>query len=109
MADLDEVSRLLGSLESAVSNLGRRFDRLESRMDERDSTLGEMQDVADRAANDLRYLKDVITSDVKPVTDQVKQWRQMGLGALGIIGIGGTAFGAGVLWLLGQLGWIKLP
>lgn len=109
MAGLDDVSRLLGSLESAMSDLSRRFDRLETRMDERDTTLSDMQDVADRAANDLRYLKDVIADDVKPITDQVKQWRQMGLGALGIIGIGGTAFGAGVLWLLGQLGWIKLP
>jgi len=31
--------------------------------------------------------------DSKAVTDQVKQWKLMGLGALGVVGIGGTTLG----------------
>lgn len=108
-SEMNTLNRLLGNLEAGMEALGKRFDRLEERMDERDDTLNDMQTAADGVARDVRYLKDMLTDDVKPVTDDVKRWRMMGLGALGIIGIGGTAFGAGVLWLLNQLGWIKLP
>lgn len=107
--EMNTLNRLLGNLEAGVEALGKRFDRLEERMDERDYTLNDMQNAADAVARDVRYLKDVITDDVKPVTDDVKRWRLMGMGAIGIIGVGGAAFGASVLWVLNQLGWIKLP
>jgi hypothetical protein len=32
-------------------------------------------------------------SEMRPVTDDVKRWKLMGLGALGVIGIGGMAMG----------------
>lgn len=32
-------------------------------------------------------------SDMKPVTDDVKRWKLMGIGALGVIGIGGIVLG----------------
>ncbi|NKJ03489.1 hypothetical protein FHT29_000434 [Rhizobium sp. SG741] len=32
-------------------------------------------------------------SEMKPVTDDVKRWKLMGLGALGMIGIAGIALG----------------
>jgi hypothetical protein len=30
---------------------------------------------------------------MKPVTDDVKRWKVMGLGALGVVGIGGAVLG----------------
>ena len=32
-------------------------------------------------------------SEMKPVTDDVKRWKLMGIGALGVIGIGGMVLG----------------
>lgn len=33
-------------------------------------------------------------SDMKKVTEDVKRWRLMGIGALGVVGIGGVSVGA---------------
>lgn len=107
--ELDDISRVLGGIESTLKDFGRRFDVLERRGEQHDTTLDDIQANAERLASDVRYMKTMITEDLKPVTDDVKRWRVMGLGALGVIGIGGSAFGAGILWLLDQVGWIKLP
>lgn len=32
-------------------------------------------------------------ADSKVVTDEVRKWKLMGIGALGVVGIGGTALG----------------
>jgi hypothetical protein len=34
--------------------------------------------------------------DSKAVTDQVKQWKSMGMSALAVVGIGGTALGVSI-------------
>lgn len=107
--ELDDISRLLGNIESNLNTLGRRFDHMERRMDHRDGVLDEIQAAAAVVAEDVRYMKDTIADDIRPVTDDVKRWRQMGLGALGVIGVGGAAFASAVLWLLSQMNVIKMP
>lgn len=101
-AEIDEISRLLGQIESTVGDLNRRFGTFERRIDDQDDLLAQ-------TAEHVRYLKDVVINDIKPVTDEVTRWKFQGLGALGVIGIGGAAFGAAILWLLNQLGWVKVP
>ena len=110
MSELDGMSRLLGNIESSISNLGRRFDRLESRMDERDETLSDIQAVAGAAGDDIRFLKDVISNDIKPVTDDVKRWRLMGMGALAVTGLGAASIGT-AMYVAAQhlLPWLRLP
>ena len=107
--ELDDISRLLGNIESTVNTLGRRFDRLEKRMDERDGTLNELQSAAGDLADNVRLMRTVIDTDIRPVTDDVKRWRLMGMGALGIIGVGSAAMGTAFLWVMQQLGWVKVP
>ena len=101
--ELDGISRLLGNIENAVENLSNRFGRLEERMDEADESRDTVRREVAAIANDTRYLKEVLMLNVKPVTDKVKQWENMGMGALAIIGIGGAAFGALVLWVLSHV------
>ncbi|CAN7469657.1 DUF1515 family protein [Phyllobacterium sp. LjRoot231] len=51
--------------------------------------------------------RDPITDQVKDskkVTDQVKQWRAMGLGGLGVVGIASTALG---ISLASSIEWIS--
>ena len=113
--EIDHISRMLGNIESTVNNLERRFDktdsrieRLEGRFEERGETIGKIGDSVADTVEGLRLLKESV-AEMKPVTDEVKQWKMMGMGALGIIGIGGTAMGSAIMWLLSQLGWVKLP
>lgn len=113
MAEIDEVSRMLGELSGQVAALMRqsenneknargRWSAVHKRLDEQDETLGSV-------VTDVRYMKTAIAEDLKPVTDRVRRWEQQGIGALAIIGIGGSVFGGIILWALGSLGIIKLP
>ena len=50
-----------------------------------------------------------VTSDVsqmKPVTDDVKRWKRMGIGGLGVIGIGGIALGVTFTDAIGRIGMV---
>jgi hypothetical protein len=106
--ELHDISRLLGNLESGLASMNHRFDKLEDRMDERDDTLSDMRDTLEANTNDTRYLKDVLLKDIKPVTDDVRRWRLMGMGALAIVGVGGAAIGSTALWLWDHAAaWIK--
>lgn len=54
-----------------------------------------MDEVVDRVAK-VENTTSAVQEDVKemrPVTDDVKRWKLMGLGALGMIGIAGMALG----------------
>ncbi|QDG94783.1 DUF1515 domain-containing protein (plasmid) [Rhizobium sp. NIBRBAC000502774] len=48
-------------------------------------------------------LKDGV-SDMKPVTDDVRRWKLMGIGALGMIGIAGIALGVSFADALKRVG-----
>lgn len=108
--ELDGISRLLGNIESTITGLTARFDRLENRMDESDETLNDIQNTLAAATDDTRYLKDVLLKDIKPVTDDVRRWRLMGMGALAIVGIGGASVGSALVWVWNEfVSKIKLP
>ena len=110
MNELDGISRLLGNIESNITDLTHRFDRLERRMDDRDETLSDIQHTLGTAVEDTRYLKKALIEDIKPVTDDVRRWRLMGMGALAIVGVGGAALGSALLWVWDNvLNKFKLP
>lgn len=43
-------------------------------------------------AEKIEAVKDDV-AEMKPVTDEVKRWKLMGIGALGVVGIGGASIG----------------
>ncbi len=111
--EIDEFSQKLGELTGLVSALIRqsenndrnargRWAAVHKRLDDQDEALG-------KVVGDVRYMKVAIDDDIRPVTDRVKRWEQQGMGALAIIGVGGSAFGALVLFVLSQLHIVKLP
>src|SRR5690606_28761843 len=55
------------------------------RMDEAVERIGDLEGSISSVQKDV--------TDMKPVTDDVKRWKLMGMGALGVIGIAGVAFG----------------
>lgn len=92
----ESVDRLLGELIAKVENLREDMKESERKSDiSRAGVHRRLDDMVDRVGDvegDVKEIrKDV--SEMKPVTDDVKRWRLIGLGALGVIGIAGTALG----------------
>lgn len=111
-ASNQEIFRAIGELTADVKGLRRDFQAGETRAVESnrradehraavhkrvDDLVGEIGDLNTRVAT-----MESTVSDSKSVTDDVKRWRLMGLGALGVVGIAGTALGVA---LGGVLDW----
>lgn len=99
----ESVERTLGKLLANVEALSEKFDSFEEKSDESRAGMHERMDkIIDRVGaletanavitSDIETVKKDI-SDIKPVTDDVKRWRLMGMGALGVTGIAFAALG----------------
>jgi hypothetical protein len=96
---LAEVTNLRTDIRSVKDEMRRSEDKsdvsraaVHKRMDEIVSRVGSLEASAAATQEDI--------SEMKPVTEDVRKWKLMGIGALGVVGIGGTAIGvmlAGVL------------
>lgn len=78
LAQVKGITETLANQDRSRANLHRRVDDLNSV-------------VSDMKGNIEHLTKDV--QDSKYVTDEVKRWKQRGMGALAVVGLGGTAFG----------------
>ena len=107
------IHRTLGQLLEAVKHLGDdvhsiRSDMLRSEHKSDESRAGmhrRVDTLVDRVAgvetSVAKTQADI--KDMKPVTDDVKKWKLMGMGALGVVGIGGIALGVTLAGFFDQL------
>ncbi|MCM5687856.1 DUF1515 domain-containing protein [Sinorhizobium meliloti] len=90
------VHQQLGTLVAEVKNLREDLRRSEDRSDVgRVSMTRRMDELVERMRTlegSMMLVKDDIAA-MKPVTEDVRKWKLMGMGALGVIGIGGAAAG----------------
>ncbi|RVK96129.1 DUF1515 family protein [Sinorhizobium meliloti] len=90
------VHQQLGTLIAEVKNLREDFRRSEDKSDvSRSSLHRRMDELVERVGTlegDMTSVKEDI-SEMQPVTDDVRKWKLMGIGALAVIGIGGAAVG----------------
>jgi hypothetical protein len=90
------VHQQLGTLIAEVKNLREDFRRGEDRADAgRASMSRRMEELVGRVGTlegAMVVVKDDI-AEMKPVTEDVRKWKLMGIGALGVIGIGGASLG----------------
>jgi hypothetical protein len=104
VAGNEEIMRILGRLEEGVDRLRADFTdekehsaesrgRMHTKLEKIEEDVGIVGKVAAQARDKADAVGKIVSDDVKPVTDDVKRWRQLGLGLLGIIGIAGTALG----------------
>jgi hypothetical protein len=105
-AEIDMVvHRQLGELVAGMRGLQESIHRIEdgARRAEDKSAAGQasvhrrMDQLAERV-NELEASASAIgaeISDMKPVTDDVRRWKLMGIGALGVTGIAAMALGVG--------------
>lgn len=103
MADDAETNRLIGqlvadirSLQDAVRRVEKAVERSDVKSDNSRANMHRrIDELVDRTAaleTDVREVKSD-TGEMKPVTDKVRNWEKMGIGALGMVGIGGVALG----------------
>lgn len=117
---LDEISEAIGSLRAEIRNLGSKIDRADTvavegvkRADEHraamhrrvDDMVGEISDIKNDMVTVKRDLTDVKSdvADAKQVTDEVRKWRLMGMGALSVTGIAAAAISSAVTYYWADL------
>lgn len=112
-ASNQEIFRAIGELTESVKGLRRDVQAGETRSvetarraDEHRSAMHKRVDdmVAEFGSLESRMASmESTVAESKMITDDVRKWRLMGMGALGVVGIGGTALGVA---LAGALDWI---
>lgn len=80
---IDELTGRVGDVETTVQVAGQVTAQTRDRIDAMDSTLNK---------------------DVKPTVDEFKRMKMIGWSVVGIVGLGGTAFGASLIWWGEQVG-----
>lgn len=86
MRSLQEANRRLEDMMRRSDDKSEESrSRVHRRMDETIDRIGKLETTIVTVQEDI--------SEMKPVTDDVKRWKLMGLGAQGMIGIAGIALG----------------
>lgn len=98
MAPTDDgnMHQQIGMLTAKVDMMLEAQRRSEEKADvSRASVHRRMDEMVDRVSKVETTIVTVQedVSEMRPVTDDVKRWKLMGLGALGVVGIGGMALG----------------
>lgn len=102
-ASLNQIYKAIGSLEASVANLVKAIEESDRRASDSNQRADQHRAVIHKRVDDLvGEVGDIKSSvetmkedvaDSKVVTDEVKQWKQRGVGALFVAGIAGTALG----------------
>lgn len=90
------VHQQLGTLIAEVKNLREDFRRAEDRSEAGRALLNRRAEELVGRVGTLEGAMAVVKADIaemKPVTEDVRKWKLMGMGALGVIGIGGASLG----------------
>lgn len=85
---IDGLTDRVGKVENKIEIAGQVTAQTRDRIDDVKTDVNERMDV----------LETTLTNDVKPTVDDFKRMRAIGLGLVGIVAIGGTAFGASLIW-----------
>ena len=95
-ADDNAMHQQIGSLTAKGDMILEAMRRSEEKSDvSRASVHRRMDEIVDRVSK-VEASVDTVQDDVremKPVTEDVKRWKLMGMGALGMMGIAGIALG----------------
>lgn len=102
-ATLNQIFDRLGRLDAKVDAIAEQG---ESAAESRAAIYRKIDDLTLRATHletDVLAMKNAIHNDIRPVTDEVKAWKQRGMGALAFAGIAGTALGGAAVWFWQQI------
>jgi len=111
-ASNQEIFRAIGELTADVKGLRRDVERFDKRNEEAQFRADEHRAAIHQEVTDLAGRMDAVDGrmaaveevlgETKAVTDEVKMWKQRGIGAIAFAGLAGTSIGAGALFLIGK-------
>jgi len=112
-ASLNEVYKAIGTLTAEVSGLRRDIQESDQRAAVSNRRADEHRTVMHRRVDELvaevgGLKTDMVSvkrdlTDAKAVTEEVKRWKLMGLGALGVTGIAAGAIGSAITYFWSDL------
>ncbi|GLR55120.1 hypothetical protein GCM10007923_63410 [Shinella yambaruensis] len=94
-----QMGELIASQRAILEDLRRIEDKIQRSDDKSDESRAKMHRRIDDAVGAVGEVKATVAGlekdvkEMKPVTDDVRRWKLMGIGALGMMGIGGVALG----------------
>lgn len=95
MSELDQISRLLGSIEAKLQTNGQQLTALFTKVDVIRKEHAELLGVVKELNSRVDLIEKEIAEDVVPTVQEVQRLKQRGIGILTVIGLLGT--GAGFL------------
>lgn len=85
---LDGVGDRLGHVENTIQLAGQVTAQTRERIDM----------VKDEVTKKIDTIGKRLDEEISPPVEEFKRFRNLGLTAVGIVALGGTAFGAGLIW-----------
>lgn len=79
-------------------DLHGKVDSLSDRIGHVETTIQVAGQVTAQARDKIDALETKINTDVQPTVDEFKRMKMIGWSAVGLVGLGGTAFGASLIW-----------
>ena len=76
----------------------RKIDDLTDRVGKVETTVQVAGKVAAQTRDHIDSMESTLNDDVKPTVDEFKRMKLIGWSVVGIVGLGGTAFGASMIW-----------
>lgn len=112
--NLNDIYKSIGILTAEVQGLRRDMEASERRASLENREADENRAIVHRRMDEIVSEVGVIKSDIatitsqvkdsKAVTDEVKNWKMMGIGVLGIVGLGGRAHGVSIVLYVKWIG-----
>lgn len=92
----------------------RKIDDLAGRVGDVETTVQVAGQVTAQTRDRIDAMDKTLNTDVKPTVDEFKRMKLIGWSVVGIVGLGGTAFGASLIWWGEQVaiavrGFLRIP
>jgi len=117
---LHEILRTLGRLEEAsrrqeedIEDGKRSRERIHQKLEKIEEDVAIVGKVAAQAREESAATKKLVDEEIKPVTEDVKRMRMIGMGIIGLVGFAFTALGI-TLAMVGEgviqavRGWLRI-
>lgn len=103
-----------GHAHESRKDVHRKIDGLADRVGQIESTIQVSGHVTAQTRDKVDAMESTLTDDVKPTVDEFKRMKLIGWSVVSIVGLGGTAFGASLIWWGEQMitamrGFLRIP
>lgn len=103
-----------GHAHESRKDVHRKIDDLAGRVGHVEGTIQVSGHVTAQTRDKVDAMESTLTDDVKPTVDEFKRMKLIGWSVVSIVGLGGTAFGASLIWWGEQMiaairGFLRIP